>query len=354
MDKGQKFSVWYFFIAVVLAWLFAEYIYKPYAESKGEVPYSEFLADLENKSIETVDITENRITYTLKESASPDKRPIIGGVIFSSKKKAKNPESIKSVVRVTDPLLIDRLAHTDIKFGGIAQRDTILDLIMGIMLPLLPLLIIWYFLFRNIGGSGSGGGIGGIFSFARSRAKELQGEMTGVHFSDIGGAGEAEVELREIIDFLKEPKRFDKFGAKLPRGVLLVGPPGTGKTLLAKATAGEAGVPFFFITGSSFVEMFVGVGAARVRDLFDQAKKKAPCIIFVDEIDAIGQSRMNTFNSNSEQENTLNQLLAEMDGFEDNNGVVIMGATNRPEILDQALMRPGRFDRQIQVVLPTE
>ncbi|MBQ7560010.1 MAG: ATP-dependent zinc metalloprotease FtsH [Synergistaceae bacterium] len=354
MDKGQKFSVWYFFIAVVLAWLFAEYVYKPYAESKGEVPYSEFLADLENKSIETVDITENRITYTLKESASPDKRPIIGGVIFSSTKKAKNPETIKSVVRVTDPLLIDRLAHTDIKFGGIAQRDTILDLIMGIMLPLLPLLIIWYFLFRNIGGSGAGGGIGGIFSFARSRAKELQGEMTGVHFSDIGGAGEAEVELREIIDFLKEPERFDKFGAKLPRGVLLVGPPGTGKTLLAKATAGEAGVPFFFITGSSFVEMFVGVGAARVRDLFDQAKKKAPCIIFVDEIDAIGQSRMNTFNSNSEQENTLNQLLAEMDGFEDNNGVVIMGATNRPEILDQALMRPGRFDRQIQVVLPTE
>lgn len=354
MDKGQKFSVWYFLIAMIVAWLFAEYIYKPYAESKGEVPYSEFLSDLENKSIETVDITENRITYTLKESASPDKRPIIGGVIFTSTKKAKNPETIKSVVRVTDPLLIDRLAHTDIKFGGIAQRDTILDLIMGIMLPLLPLLIIWYFLFRNIGGSGSGGGIGGIFSFARSRAKELQGEMTGVHFSDIGGAGEAEVELREIIDFLKEPKRFDKFGAKLPRGVLLVGPPGTGKTLLAKATAGEAGVPFFFITGSSFVEMFVGVGAARVRDLFDQAKKKAPCIIFVDEIDAIGQSRMNTFNSNSEQENTLNQLLAEMDGFEDNNGVVIMGATNRPEILDQALMRPGRFDRQIQVVLPTE
>ncbi|MBQ3647124.1 MAG: ATP-dependent zinc metalloprotease FtsH, partial [Synergistaceae bacterium] len=212
-----------------------------------------------------------------------------------------------------------------------------------------PLIIIWYLIFRNMQGAG-----GGIFSFGRSRAKELQGEMTGVHFSDIGGAGEAEVELREIIEFLKEPKRFEKFGAKLPRGVLLVGPPGTGKTLLAKATAGEAGVPFFFITGSSFVEMFVGVGAARVRDLFGQAKKKAPCIIFVDEIDAIGQSRMNVINANSEQENTLNQILAEMDGFEPNNGVVIMGATNRPEILDQALMRPGRFDRQIQVVLPTE
>ena len=178
--------------------------------------------------------------------------------------------------------------------------------------------------------------------------------MTGVHFKDLGGVGEAEVEIKEIIEFLKEPDRFKKFGAKMPKGVLLVGPPGTGKTLLAKAAAGEAGVPFFFITGSSFVEMFVGVGAARVRDLFEQAKKKAPCIIFVDEIDAIGQSRSRSFNNNSEQENTLNQLLAEMDGFETNNGVVIMGATNRPEILDEALLRPGRFDRQIQVVLPTE
>ena len=157
-------------------------------------------------------------------------------------------------MKLTDPFLIERLASADIKFGGILQRDGIIDLVMGILLPMLPLIIIWYFIFRNMHGGG-----GGIFSFGRSKAKELQGEMSGVHFSDIGGAGEAEVELREIIDFLKDPKRFDKFGAKLPRGVLLVGPPGTGKTLLAKACAGEAGVPFFFITGSSFVEMFVGV-----------------------------------------------------------------------------------------------
>ncbi len=354
MNKGQKFSVWFFLGALVATWLFSEYIYKPYAERQGEVSYSEFLEDLDKNIIENVDISETRITYALKEgAASPDKRPIIGGVIFSNK-KTKPQGNIKSVVRLDDPDLIMKLSNSDIKFGGIAQRDTILDLLMGILLPLLPLLILWYFMFRNISGAGGGGGIGGIFSFGRSRAKELQGELTGVHFSDIGGAGEAEVELREIIDFLKDPKRFDKFGAKLPRGVLLVGPPGTGKTLLAKATAGEAGVPFFFITGSSFVEMFVGVGAARVRDLFDQAKKKAPCIIFMDEIDAIGQSRMNVYNGNSEQENTLNQLLAEMDGFEENDGIVIMGATNRPEILDQALMRPGRFDRQIQVVLPTE
>ena len=351
MNKGQKFSVWYFLVALIVAWLFAEYVYKPYTESKTEVPYSEFLADLNSQKIENVDITDSRIIYALKENISADKRPIVGGKILNNK-RSKSQENIKSAVRLTDPFLIERLASSDIKFGGIANKDGLIDLLMGILLPMLPLIIIWYFIFKNMHG---GGGIGGgIFTFGRSRAKELQGEMSGVHFSDIGGAGEAEVELREIIDFLKEPKRFDKFGAKLPRGVLLVGPPGTGKTLLAKACAGEAGVPFFFITGSSFVEMFVGVGAARVRDLFEQAKKKAPCIIFVDEIDAIGQSRMRNFNSNSEQEATLNQLLAEMDGFEQNNGVVIMGATNRPEILDQALMRPGRFDRQIQVVLPTE
>ncbi|MBQ7155649.1 MAG: ATP-dependent zinc metalloprotease FtsH [Synergistaceae bacterium] len=349
MNKGQKFSVWYFLGALIVAWLFAEYIYKPWAESKTEVPYSEFLADLTSQDIENVDIGESRIVYTLKEAAlSPDKRPIVNGVILTA--KTKKPESVKSVVRLQDPFLIERLASADIKFGGVARQEGLIDLLMGIFLPMLPLLIIWYFIFRNM----RGGAGGGIFSFGKSKAKELQGEMSGVHFGDIGGAGEAEVELREIIDFLKDPKRFDKFGAKLPRGVLLVGPPGTGKTLLAKACAGEAGVPFFFITGSSFVEMFVGVGAARVRDLFEQAKRKAPCIIFVDEIDAIGQARMRNFNSNSEQEATLNQLLAEMDGFEDNNGVVIMGATNRPEILDQALLRPGRFDRQIQVVLPTE
>ena len=350
MDKKQKFSVWYFLGALIVAWLFAEYIYKPYTESKSEVPYSEFLADLNEKKIENVDITDSRIVYALKEAVSGDveKRPIVNGVVFM-KKKSKQSDNIKSVVRLLDPLLIERLASSDIKFGGVAKRDGLIDLLMGILLPMLPLIIIWYLIFRNMQGAG-----GGIFSFGKSRARELQGEMTGVHFSDIGGAGEAEIELREIIDFLKEPKRFEKFGAKLPRGVLLVGPPGTGKTLLAKATAGEAGVPFFFITGSSFVEMFVGVGAARVRDLFSQAKKKAPCIIFVDEIDAIGQSRMNVINANSEQENTLNQILAEMDGFEPNNGIVIMGASNRPEILDQALMRPGRFDRQIQVVLPTE
>ena len=356
MDKGQKFSAGFFIVAIIIAWLFAEFVYKPYVEGKSEVPYSEFLQDLDANAIEAVDLGEDRITYTLKpasaDAAKPSDRPIVDGVILNVKaftnRKAK-ADMTKNVVRLLDPLLIERLASADVAFGGISKNG-FSDLMMGILLPMLPLIIIWYIIFRNMRGSGAGG----IFSFGRSRARELQGEMTGVHFKDLGGVGEAEIEIKEIIEFLKEPERFRKFGAKMPKGVLLVGPPGTGKTLLAKAAAGEAGVPFFFITGSSFVEMFVGVGAARVRDLFEQAKKKAPCIIFVDEIDAIGQSRSRSFNSNSEQENTLNQLLAEMDGFETNNGVVIMGATNRPEILDEALLRPGRFDRQIQVVLPTE
>lgn len=193
-------------------------------------------------------------------------------------------------------------------------------------------------------------------SIGKSKAREIAGELTGIKFKDVGGLEEVEVELREIIEFLKDPQRFTRLGAKLPKGVLLVGPPGTGKTLLARATAGEAGVPFFSISGSDFVEMFVGVGAARVRDLFEQAKAKAPCIVFIDEIDAIGQSRASAMSlgTNDEREQTLNQLLAEMDGFEANNGVVIMAATNRPEVLDKALLRPGRFDRQIQVVLPTD
>jgi len=195
-----------------------------------------------------------------------------------------------------------------------------------------------------------------MMSFGKSKATEISGEMSTVTFADVGGADEVEVELKEVIDFLDHPERFNKIGAKLPKGILLVGPPGTGKTLLAKATAGEAGVPFFSISGSEFVEMFVGVGASRVRDLFDQAKAKAPCIIFIDEIDAIGQSRSGAMavKSNDEREQTLNQLLYEMDGFDANEGVVIMGATNRPEVLDKALLRAGRFDRQIVVPLPTE
>ena len=341
-EKEKKFSAWYLLLAFIVAWLFAEHVWRPYMDARNEEPYSTFLADLESGAVTRVDLTADRIVYALRPE-SVDMQ-IVGGVIV----ERGSAPVVKSAVRLTDPFLVERLASADVTFGGASDRSGLVDLIMGILLPFLPLAFIWWLIARSMKGGG------GILSFGRSKARELQGEMTGVKFKDLGGVGEAEVELREIIDFLKEPDRYKKFGAKLPKGVLLVGPPGTGKTLLAKATAGEAGVPFFFITGSSFVEMFVGVGAARVRDMFERAEKKAPCVIFIDEIDAVGQSRARSINNNSEQENTLNQLLSEMDGFEANTAVVIMGATNRPEILDQALLRPGRFDRQIQVVLPTE
>lgn len=325
--KRRNFSTAYFIFALVAVWLFNSLFLQPFVIRETEVPYSAFLQELETGQVESVQIGTDRFVFTLKDKSSA------GGV--------------RNVVRVEDPDLVDRLTRAGVAFSGLDETKGAVGTLMGWVFSFLPLLVIWYFMTRRMGGN--------VMSIGKSKAQEISGEMTKITFDEVGGVGEAEVELREIIEYLKDPKRFDRLGAKLPKGVLLVGPPGTGKTLLAKATAGEAGVPFFYLTGSSFVEMFVGVGASRVRDLFEQAKKKAPCIIFIDEIDAIGQARstVGAF-SNSERENTLNQLLAEMDGFESNSGVIIMGATNRPEILDPALVRPGRFDRQIQVVLPTE
>jgi len=333
MDKKQRsFSAWYFIIAILATWLFNDLIYKPFIIRETEVSYNVFLQNLNENKINEVILNGDRIVFTLKATDS-------------------QKETVANVVSVNDPTLIDRLVAAGVVFSAQAPTKSLLSTLLGWILPLLPLLLIWYFVFKRMGGGGPS-----AMSLGKSKAHEIQGEMIGVKFSDVGGVGEAEVELREIIEYLKSPEKFSKMGARLPKGVLLAGSPGTGKTLLAKATAGEAGVPFFFLTGSSFVEMFVGVGAARVRDLFQQAQQKAPCIIFIDEIDAIGQARTSVgrMGGNSEQENTLNQLLAEMDGFQANSGVVIMAATNRPEILDPALVRPGRFDRQIQVTLPTE
>jgi AFG3 family protein len=233
------------------------------------------------------------------------------------------------------------------------QRDVFYEL-LGWLLPIFILVAIWIFIFRRMGGGA--GGPGGIFSIGKSRAKVFDKETTHIktNFKDVAGLAEAKVEIKEIVDFLKNPQKYTQLGGKIPKGALLVGPPGTGKTLLAKAVAGEADVPFFSLSGSDFVEMFVGVGASRVRDLFSQAKEKAPCIIFIDEIDAIGRARGRNpnFGSNDERENTLNQLLTEMDGFDTNTGVIILAATNRADILDRALLRAGRFDRQIHVELP--
>ena len=337
MDKRQRkqvqFSAVYLLIALVVAWLFQTLIFQPMVIRWSEVPYSQFIEDLEAGDIKEVQLTQDRVLYSCCSDA--EERNV----------RAYN------VVRVDDPDLIERLVAAGVTFAGKAPSNAVLPTLMGWIIPLLPMALIWFFSLRRMGRGGAG-----VMSIGKSRAKEIQGERTGVKFADVGGVDEAAFELQEIIAFLKDPQRFTRLGAKLPKGVLLVGPPGTGKTLLARATAGEADVPFFSISGSDFVEMFVGVGAARVRDLFEQAKAKAPCIVFIDEIDAIGQSRstVGAIGTNDEREQTLNQLLAEMDGFEANQGVIIMAATNRPEVLDQALLRPGRFDRQVQVGLPTE
>jgi cell division protease FtsH len=233
----------------------------------------------------------------------------------------------------------------------VKQNNYFMQILLNIILPFGLILIMYFLIFRKMGNS-MGGGMGSIFNAGQSRAKAVDEGNVKTRFADVAGVDEAKEELVEVVDFLKQPKKYTDIGGKIPKGVLLVGPPGTGKTLLARAVAGEAGVPFFRISGSDFVEMFVGVGASRVRDLFKTAREKAPCIIFIDEIDAIGKSRTNNLGGNDEREQTLNQLLVEMDGFDNEKGLIVLAATNRPDILDPALLRPGRFDRQVVVDRP--
>jgi len=346
MKKDQRrkiqFSSGYFLITILVIWLLQTFLLRPLLMQTSEVPYSKFRQALREKRIAEVFLSERKIAYTLKsdgEGAGQSKRA-----------------PLYTVIPIGDPLRDSNLVQSLLDSGSAFRyKDTSpgpIAIVLSWFLPFLPFAIIWYFLYRKFWQQGGPGAM----SLGKSKAKEIHGELTGIKYENVGGVDEATQELKEIIDFLKTPDAFTKIGAKLPKGVLLVGPPGTGKTLLAKATAGEAGVPFFSISGSDFVEMFVGVGASRVRDMFAQAKQKAPCIIFIDEIDAIGQARAGVarMGTNDEREQTLNQLLAEMDGFEANQGVIIMAATNRPEILDPALLRPGRFDRQVQITLPAE
>ncbi|MBR1844579.1 MAG: ATP-dependent zinc metalloprotease FtsH [Lachnospiraceae bacterium] len=297
-----------------------------YAYEKGEELYSGSITD-----ISEIDTQEKLDNYMKKIVASQDK--------------------VYHVVRVQDDGLVDRLLTKKVEIIG-----TKASIVMDLIISLAPFLILWVLIgmFARRMSAGMGGGMGGIFGVGQSKAKRYMQKETGVTFKDVAGEDEAKESLQEIVDFLHNPKKYTYVGAKLPKGALLVGPPGTGKTLLAKAVAGEAKVPFFSMTGSDFVEMFAGVGASRVRDLFKQAKQAAPCIVFIDEIDAIGRSRDTRAGSgaDSEREQTLNQLLSEMDGFEINNGIMVMAATNRPEILDQALLRPGRFDRRVVVEKP--
>jgi cell division protease FtsH len=255
-----------------------------------------------------------------------------------------------STYALDDPNFIPLLDEVGVEYYATAPaRPSIFSTLLSYILPMVIFIVIWRFLFAKMG---QGGGQG-VLSFNQNKAKIVAEGDTGVRFADVAGADESKLELEEVVDFLKQPQKYTEIGGKIPKGVLLVGPPGTGKTLLAKAVAGEAGVPFFRMSGADFVEMFVGVGAARVRDLFRQAREKSPCIIFIDEIDAIGRTRSQAnLGGNDEREQTLNQLLVEMDGFDSRTGVIIIAATNRPEILDQALLRPGRFDRQVLVDKP--
>lgn len=287
-----------------------------------EVTYNEFLHQIDSNTIESVKVKGEYIIAKAKEQ---------DGIVTEYQTR-----------KFDDPDLVNRLIESGVSFEDVYSPNNIM---FSIMFNFLPLIIIILFYKKMMSGKN------GIMSNANSNAKEYKPSEQTVTFANVAGEDEAKESLAELVDFLHNPKKYNEIGAKLPKGALLVGPPGTGKTLLAKAVAGEAGVPFYSLTGSSFVEMFVGVGASRVRDLFKQAKKNAPCIIFIDEIDAIGRKRESK-NGNDERENTLNQLLSEMDGFDASKGIVVLGATNRPEILDKALLRPGRFDRRVIVDVP--
>jgi len=323
-DLNKNIVMWVV-IALVLVAVFSKFNV-PTAPSTG-LSYSDFLKNVENKTIKEVEIAGQVIT----------------GTGSSGKFQTYAPYN--------DPKLIDELVVNNVKIDVKEPegRSVLVDILVN-TIPFLLIIGLWIYIMRQMQG---GGGKGGPMSFGKSKARMMTEDQVKVTFNDVAGCEEAKEEVFEVVEFLRDPSKFQKLGGKIPRGVLLAGSPGTGKTLLAKAIAGEAKVPFFSISGSDFVEMFVGVGASRVRDMFEQAKKHAPCIIFIDEIDAVGRQRgAGVGGGNDEREQTLNQLLVEMDGFEGNEGVIVVAATNRPDVLDPALLRPGRFDRQVVVPLP--
>ncbi len=327
-DPSQRkvhFSIWYFIAALLVIMWLQTFVSE---QQTNRVTYSEFKEMIKAGKVESVVIGSDKVTATLKDSKEPNR-------------------SVVSALRVDDPDLVKELEAQGIKYSG-ASDNKWFGVLLSWLLPLAIFFFFWSFLMRRMGG-----GPQGVLSIGKAKVKIYAEKEIGVTFDDVAGIDEAKAELEEIVEFLREPEKFQKLGGKIPKGVLLVGAPGTGKTLLARAVAGEAGVPFFSMSGSEFVEMFVGVGAARVRDLFGQAKDHAPCIIFVDELDALGKARgLNPIGGHDEREQTLNQLLVEMDGFDPRAGVIIMAATNRPEILDPALLRPGRFDRHVAIDKP--
>jgi len=323
---GPSSAMWYVLGFLLLLALGNAFFFS--LQSGQTVSYSQFKGLVRDGKVQEVTVAEDRIRGQLKQPPEKGSRNF-------------------TVVPIEDPSLVAELEKSGVNIIGEVPNRWMAE-VLGWVIPLVFLVALWSFFFRRMGGAE-----GGVMSFARSRAKIYADDDVKVRFNDVAGVDEAEEELREIVEFLKTPKKYTSIGGRIPKGVLLVGPPGTGKTLLARAVAGEATVPFFSLSGSEFVEMFVGVGAARVRDLFSQAESKAPCIIFIDELDALGKVRIQTpMGSHEEREQTLNQLLAEMDGFDARKGIIIMAATNRPEVLDPALLRPGRFDRQVLVAKP--
>ena len=322
----SRIAVWAL-VGLVLFTVFRQYE-DAYAPPRDTISYTQFMEDAKAGKVRRVDIQGRTLIVTPQT-----------GEEF----KLTNPGDI---------WMVDELRKSNVQIYGKAEEEpSLLTTIFISWFPMILLIGVWIFFMRRMQG-GAGGG-GGAFSFGKSKARKLDEESNKVRFRDVAGCNEAKEDVQEIVDFLREPKRFQRLGGRIPRGLLLVGPPGTGKTLLAKASAGEAGVPFFTISGSDFVEMFVGVGAARVRDMFETAKKNEPCIIFIDEIDAVGRQRgAGLGGGNDEREQTLNQMLVEMDGFDSGANVIVIAATNRPDVLDPALLRPGRFDRQVVVPLP--
>ena len=313
-------------IALILVSVFSNF--NPRHSAVDKVSYSQFLKEIKQGDVQSVTVEDDKLIHGM----------------------TKNNHSFVTFMPLPDFALLDELIKHDVDINGQEkQQESFLMHIFVNWFPMFLLIAVWVFFMRQM----QGGGGKGAMSFGRSRARLLGEDQVKVTFANVAGVDEAKEEVKELVDFLREPAKFQKLGGRIPRGVLLVGSPGTGKTLLAKAVAGEAKVPFFTISGSDFVEMFVGVGASRVRDMFDQAKKQAPCIIFIDEIDAVGRHRgAGLGGGHDEREQTLNQLLVEMDGFEGNEGVIVIAATNRPDVLDPALLRPGRFDRQVVVPLP--
>lgn len=338
-----------FYIVIGLAIIFVmNYFVFPFlfGSQIKEVSYDFFLEELDRKNIDEVEIDDTFIVFTTKTGKKDDKPSSLLGVESNSKTTYKTGV-------MDDPALVAKLEHSGAKFTKVQPEEMspVLSILLSYGIPIVIMIIFWRFLSKQMAKGGFGGN---AMSFGKSNAKIYVKAQTGKTFADVAGQDEAKEALTEIVDFLHNPKKYAAIGATLPKGALLVGPPGTGKTLLAQAVAGEASVPFFSISGSEFVEMFVGMGAAKVRDLFKQANEKAPCIVFIDEIDTIGKKRDSAHFSggNDEREQTLNQLLTEMDGFDGKKGVVILAATNRPDSLDKALLRPGRFDRRIPVELP--